>query len=182
MKDLENHHIGRSEPNKWNECGNNENADICSMFGCMGTLIMIAVLAISAFCTSSCSRTIIEERPVYMHDTMDVQQLRVDSIMHRDSIYIHEWTQGDTIFVERLEFRERYHDRLKNDTIYKVREVPVTITKTETKEVEKPLKRWQKFFIAAGLAAAVAAIIKFAHYLFTHTRAKEFLSKIIKNT
>lgn len=180
MKDLENHHIGRSEPNKWKECGNNENADICSMFGCLGTIIMLIVLAISAFFTS-CSRTIVDERPVYLHDTLTIQQLRIDSIMHRDSVYVETYTKGDTVF--RVKFVERWRERIKevHDTLTSTREVPVEVRRTEIKEVEKPLTWWQKTIRVIGYASLIVFVLMIAkrlqsRYLWLDKLAAFFVS------
>ena len=46
----------------------------------------------------------------------------------------------------------------KTDTAYKVVEKPVIVSKTETVEVERPLRWWQKMFMYMGLVGLMALI------------------------
>lgn len=160
MKDLENHHIGHGEPLRHaDDPQPTENFDL-GAFGCLSSLCMVLLLLILTFC--SCSRTIIEERPVYVHDTLTTVQLRVDSVLHHDSIYVETFMRGDTVFLTK--YTERWHDRIKlrTDTIREIKEVPVTITKTEVKEVPRKLTWWQLFLQWLGclsLGAIIGAIV-----------------------
>ena len=51
--------------------------------------------------------------------------LRYDSTYHRDSIYIREYTRGDTVYLDR--WHDRWRDRTitRTDTVYRDREVVV---------------------------------------------------------
>lgn len=87
------------------------------------------------------------EVPVYIHDTTQtVRELH-------DSIYIdhfREVTQkGDTIYITDSIAVIKYS--LITDTAYRYVEKPVTITRTETVEVEKPLRWWQKGLMWMGV-------------------------------
>jgi hypothetical protein len=44
-----------------------------------------------------------------------------DSVFLRDSIYLHEWMKGDTVFVEKTRWKESVKELLRVDTVYKVR-------------------------------------------------------------
>ena len=54
---------------------------------------------------------------------MNTQQL--DSTYHRDSIYIREYTRGDTVYLDR--WRDRWREKvvIRTDTIYQDRETVV---------------------------------------------------------
>ena len=87
------------------------------------------------------------EVPVYIHDTTQtVRELH-------DSIYIDRWhteyQKGDTIFV--TDEVTKTVTKIVRDTAYKYVEKPVTISKTETVEVKKPLTWWQKTLMGIGV-------------------------------
>ena len=97
---------------------------------------------------------VIEQVPVYVHDT-DYQTKEV-----HDSTYIDRWhtiiQKGDTIFVTDEVTKIKYVT--KTDTSYKVVEKPVIVSKTETVEVERPLRWWQKMFMYMGLVGLIGLI------------------------
>ena len=78
-------------------------------------------------CCSSCStpKPVVLERT--LHDTVHVNNLRLDSIFQHDSIYFESIVKGDTIY--RTKEITRWRDRvsIKRDTIYAVREKSVDI-------------------------------------------------------
>ena len=87
------------------------------------------------------------EVPVYIHDTTQtVRELH-------DSIYIDRFREvtkmGDTIYITDSIAVIKYS--LITDTAYRYVEKPVTITRTETVEVEKPLRWWQKGLMWMGV-------------------------------
>ena len=87
------------------------------------------------------------EVPVYVHDTTQtVRELH-------DSIYIDRWhteyQKGDTIYI--TDEVTKTVTKIVRDTAYKYVEKPVTISKTETVEVKKPLRWWQKGLMWIGV-------------------------------
>ena len=87
------------------------------------------------------------EVPVYIHDTTQtVRELH-------DSIYIDRWhteyQKGDTIYI--TDEVTKIVTKIVRDTAYKYVEKPVTISKTETVEVKKPLTWWQKTLMGMGV-------------------------------
>ena len=87
------------------------------------------------------------EVPVYIHDTTQtVRELH-------DSIYIDRWhteyQKGDTIYI--TDEVTKIVTKIVRDTAYKYVEKPVTISKTETVEVKKPLTWWQKTLMGMGI-------------------------------
>ena len=97
------------------------------------------ILILVALLTVACSPRIIEHI-VYQRDTAYVT--RVDSIwqLQRDSVFVRE--KGDTVYqyVEHI----RYRDRIKVDTLIRVKIDSVTVETIKEVEVEKPLTWWQK--------------------------------------
>ena len=75
-------------------------------------------------------------------DTVYVNRLAVDSILVRDSIYIHE--KGDTVTEFRYHYIYKYQDRV--DTLYLARRDTVSVPYP----VEKELTRWQSFKVDYG--------------------------------
>ena len=87
------------------------------------------------------------EVPVYVHDTAYLAKE-----VH-DSTYIDRWhteyQKGDTIYI--TDEVTKIVTKIKIDTAYKYVEKPVTISKTETVEVEKPLTWLQKTLMGMGV-------------------------------
>ena len=98
------------------------------------------------------------EVPVYVHDTV------YQKMVQRDSIYIDHFREvtkkNDTIYITDEVTKTKIVT--KTDTAYRYIERPVTISKTETMEVKKPLPWWQKTLMYAGgvlLLALLGALL-----------------------
>lgn len=126
--------------------------------GCLGGMVMLVVMfiafAIIAIFTG-CSPKIIE-REVVKTDTCYIQKERRDSIYMKDSVYVKEWIQGDTVRIETTRWRDRWRERIIRDTSYVA--VRDTIKITTTREVAKPLSSWQSFQIWVGRIALIVLI------------------------
>ena len=107
----------------------------------MRPLNLFLILLMAA--TLSGCRTI-ENYPVetVLTDTVYVNRLAVDSVMVRDSIYIH--AKGDTVLEHRYHYIYRYKDRV--DTLYLASRDTVSVPYP----VEKELTRWQSFKVDYG--------------------------------
>lgn len=104
----------------------------------------------------------IVEKPVYIHDTLTSYLYQHDSIMLHDSTFV--MLKGDTIFTDR--WHTEYVYKYKTDTVSVVREVPVEITTTETKEVAKPLNWLEKTMIGLGVCMLITiAVVAVRWYL-----------------
>lgn len=94
-------------------------------------------------CFSSCStpKPVVLERT--LHDTVHVNNLRLDSIFQHDSIYFESIIKGDTVY--RTKEITRWRDRvsIKHDTIYTVRENKDDISVP----VERKLSLWKQFAV-----------------------------------
>lgn len=84
-----------------------------------------------AMCCSACStpKPVVLERT--LHDTVHVNNIRLDSVYMHDSVYFESIVKGDTVY--RTKEITRWRDRLsiKHDTVYAVREnkteIPVPV-------------------------------------------------------
>ena len=106
------------------------------------------VIAASFILFTGCKTVkIIEQVPVEVHDTtLSVKEVH-------DSTYIDRWhteyQKVDTIYI--TDEVTKIVTKIKIDTAYKYVEKPVTISKTETVEVKKPLTWWQKGLMWIGV-------------------------------
>ena len=95
------------------------------------------------------------EVPVYVHDTTYVAKE-----VH-DSTFIDRWhteyQKGDTIFITNEV--TKIVTKIKTDTACKYIERPVTVSKTEIVEVEKPLSWWQKTFVWIGVLCLIGIVL-----------------------
>ena len=131
--------------------------------GCVwsiGMLFIASLLMLLLTIITGCSPKIIEHE-IVKHDTTYVEKLCRDSIYMHDSIYVHEYTQGDTVYRERDRWHYAWRDRLVHDSIYIAQRD--TITNTEIREVERELSGWQWFQIWAGRIALILAAGCFAY-------------------
>lgn len=113
---------------------------ICDLYWLIVIIIMYIVLVL---CCSSCStpKPVVLERTY--HDTVHINNLRLDSVYMHDSIYFESIIKGDTIY--RTKEITRWRDRvsIKHDTIYTVRENKADISVP----VERKLSLWKQFAV-----------------------------------
>lgn len=125
-------------------------------------VIMTIWISIIVSCTSCSSpRPVVLERTY--HDTVHINNIRLDSVYMHDSIYFESIVKGDTIY--RTKEITRWRDRIsiKRDTIYAVRE-----SKTEIPvPVERKLSLWKLLagvlFPIVLMIAGTIILIRFIH-------------------
>lgn len=118
----------------------------------LGSLLLLAAMAAA----SSCSPRIIENIR-YQRDTTYVQQVKVDSVYRRDSVFIRE--KGDTVIIYKERIRDRYVFR--HDTLRLVKVDSVAVERVKEVKVEKPLSAWETAKIEAfwWLVASVLLLL-----------------------
>lgn len=116
------------------------------------------ILVILAGFSSCRTVRVIEQVPVEVHDTIS------QKVFLHDSTYIDRWhtveVKGDTIYITNEVTKTKIVTKI--DTAYRYIERPVTVSKTETVEVKKPLAWWQKGLMWAGdigILTALAAVV-----------------------
>ena len=117
---------------------------------------LIVGFAILLVMVTSCSPRIIETIR-YQRDTTYVQQVNVDSVYRRDSVFVRE--KGDTVFIYKERIRDRYV--FKHDTLRLVKVDSVAVERVKDVKVEKPLSAWKSAKIGAfwWLVAAVLLLL-----------------------
>lgn len=143
----------------------------------MKTLFYTILICVAALAIGGCTSTryvpveTVRELTTHTADTLRLVQLRVDTVLERDSVAV--IVRGDTVLQTR--FRDRLRVQLRHDTVKKVSrdtvttyiERPVPYEVEKRVEVEKRLSWWQKTTmatvkIALGIAfgAAVGWLIR----------------------
>lgn len=130
---------------KVNKMKNEEIRERGKYYGCiialLGTLLCLLILMCTG-CTTTRYVPVVEHRT----DTVQITRQQRDSIWLHDSIYTHEYIQGDTTFILRDRWHEKYIERQVHDTIYisKRDSIPIPCPYPVEVEVERQLTWWQK--------------------------------------
>ena len=115
----------------------------------------LLIIAIIAACLASCRsvRTIAVEKPIYIHDTLSVERVRVDSV--EVTKWHTEYMQGDTVrLIDSVYIRQTSY---KHDTIREIQEKPVEVEKVV--EVERKQSKLHKIMIGSGVALWLVVFI-----------------------
>ena len=108
----------------------------------------VLLLAMLVACSASCRsvRTIAIDKPVYIHDTLHTESVRVDSVAVTK--WHTEYMQGDTVrLIDSIYIRQTSY---KHDTIREIQEKPVEVEKVV--EVERKQSKLHKIMIGSGVA------------------------------
>ena len=121
------------------------------------------------------TRYVTQELPVEIHDTIYKVSThsKVDTLWRKDSISVIDTMWVDTSTIATLGMPTLHHNRTtiansnqgkvsvqqRVDTVLRVKETPVTLTKVETKEANK-LHWWQKVLMWIGCVAFAYFIYK----------------------
>ena len=109
----------------------------------------------------SCKTTTkVVEIPVETIKTEYIEQVKYDSIYHKDSIYIMQ--KGDTIYNNKVQYLYKY--KYLRDTINITDTIPKIITVKDTQYINQ-LYAWQKLFIVIGIGFILYQIIKLVIYI-----------------
>ena len=128
-----------------------------------GVLLGLVVCLLISLSSCKAGKTITEyvEKPVIVTQEHHTENIKYDvireTLIQRDSVY--HYIKGDTTIIERWHYLQGNSVTMKTDTLHVIDsvEVPVITEKivTQIKEVEKPLKWWQKFLIYIGGGAII---------------------------
>lgn len=119
----------------------------------MRELTRIIVLMLLAIILYSCKSIQYVPVETTKRDTTYLSQTKIDSIYHRDSIYVER--KGDTVYLSKYKYLYKYIE--KHDTLWREKVDTVRVAYP----VEAQLTKWQKIKINIGeyLITAIALVI-----------------------
>ena len=88
------------------------------------------------------------------------EKASIDTIYLRDSVFISERQRGDTVYLTRTEWRDRWHTRIERDTVADVRVEKEIIELPPQRYVPKFYKTSTILFYLSLLVMAVIIFIK----------------------
>ena len=121
-------------------------------------VIMTIWIGIIVSCTSCSSpRPVVLERTY--HDTVHINNIRLDSIFQHDSIYFESIIKGDTVY--RTKEITRWRDRvsIKHDTVYVVREKSVDIPVPQERTVPLWIHILKGVYVLAILVSLIYIVV-----------------------
>ena len=104
--------------------------------GCGPNIILYFIVAVILMTLCGC-RSIQYVPVVENHtDTVLITKLQRDSVWQHDSVHVHEYAKGDTVYMELTRWHTKYVETLRTDTMYEHRtdsvpvpyEVPARLT------------------------------------------------------
>ena len=125
--------------------------DYNNMEKLMLTMLTIVSIMVLALLMSGCKQTEYVYIPTHSTDTLYVNKVQRDSIKVHDSIYVHEWTKGDTIFMESRKWLTKYVEKEVHDTVYQSKVDSVPVPYPVPQYIEKELTWWQRTKMKAGV-------------------------------
>lgn len=113
-------------------------------------IIALILLAIMLYGCKSIQYVPVE---TIKRDTTYISQIKIDSIYHRDSIYVEH--KGDTVYLSKYKYLYKYIE--KHDTLWREKVDTIQVAYP----VEAQLSKWQKIKINMGkyLITAIALVI-----------------------
>lgn len=93
-----------------------------------------------------CTTTRYVPVPSVSVDSVYVDRFQRDSVYLHDSVFVNQWTQGDTVFVDKLVTKYKYNDRWRYDTVAIVMVDSVQVPYP----VERRLTKWEQVRLNVG--------------------------------
>ena len=134
--------------------------DLFRMNGRKQILKVIFFLLFLTIVISCKTTTKVVEIPVETIKTEYIEQIKYDSIYHKDSIYIMQ--KGDTIYNNKVQYLYKY--KYLRDTVNITDTIPKIITVKDTQYINQ-LYIWQKILIVIGIGFILYWIIKLVIYI-----------------
>ena len=122
-------------------------------------LSMGIILLASASCSSTKSMPVMQS-----NDTTSFIQrsARVDTVYLKDSVFVSEKQRGDTVYLTRVEWRDRWRTRVERDTVMDVRVEKEVVQLPPERYVPPFYKRCTIAFWAIVAVATIVVIGRFA--------------------
>ena len=122
------------------------------------TFVRVLSMGIIILASVSCSST--KSMPVVQsNDTTSFIQrsARVDTVYLRDSVFVSEKMRGDTVYLTRVEWRDRWRTRVERDTVMDVRVEKEVVQLPPERYVPK-FYRWCTGLLLAILVLAIGRL------------------------
>lgn len=111
---------------------------------------MKKILLLLCFALAGCkTRTVVVE--TVRTDTLRLQRNTRDSISLHDSIFVHEWAAGETVYVQRDRWHTKYVEKQVCDTTYVSKHDTIPQPYPVIHEVPRQLTWWQKALQWTGI-------------------------------
>lgn len=120
--------------------------------GCGFLVIVWAVVIAICLMFAGC-KTVERENIVIKNDTVRIYSQHKDSVVYRDSVFVHLYERGDTVYSVTERWNVQYNDRVRVDTVYKVREVV-----QQSKDVTEKKEPWYERLLPWLLVVLLGAI------------------------
>ena len=119
------------------------------------SLVIIILVSVSCKCHSVVQRgsTVVQDSAMLLNVVRSV-----DTIVMRDSVYVREVMRGDTVYLTRTEWRDRWRTRVVHDTVRHTEYVDRVVEKPPERYVPKFYKRCT-IALWAIIAAAIAYVL-----------------------
>ena len=130
-----------------------------------GGIAIVYAMTLLASLMGSC-KTVEREIIVNKTDTVRIYTQHKDSVVYRDSVFVHLYERGDTVYHVTERWNVRYNDRVRVDTVYKVREV-----QAQSKEVAEKKEPWYDNFLTKVLLCLLAGVILVGVIQMTNNKA-----------
>jgi hypothetical protein len=124
--------------NKFNEADEERMLEVIHRLAYALVAAAVGMLLCALFC--GCTTTKYVTVPEYHTDTLRQVTVQHDSLVLKDSIYIHQ--KGDTVRIER--WHTQYRDRIVRDTVYQSKHDSIPYHVEVVKEVPAKLTWWQQ--------------------------------------
>lgn len=118
-----------------------------------GGIAIVCAMTLLASLMGSC-KTVEREIIVNKTDTVRIYTQHKDSVVYRDSVFVHLYERGDTVYHITERWNVEYRDRIHTDTVYKVREVA-----QQSKDVTEKKEPWYDNFLTKVLLCLLAGVI-----------------------
>ena len=123
-------------------------------------LCMTCLMSTSCKSVNPCLSTIHRDSVAYtIHQT-------IDTIVMHDSVYVREVQRGDTVYLTRTEWRDRWRTRLVHDTVRHMEYVDRVVEKPPERYIPKFYKTSTILFYVFLLIVCVIVFIKIKLRLF----------------
>lgn len=128
------------------------------LFWKSATFVRVLSMGIIILASVSCSST--KSMPVVQsNDTTSFIQrsARVDTVYLKDSVFVSEKQRGDTVYLTRVEWRDRWRTRVERDTVMDVRVEKEVVQLPPERYVPKFYK-WCTGLLLAFLVLAIGRL------------------------